>query len=138
MAKAKKSIRSVAVKLGFRSGFEQNINQQIKSLGIKPLYETEKIEYIVPESSHKYTPDFLLPNGIFVETKGRFTLDDRKKHLLIKDQHPDKDIRLLFQNSNVKLNKGSKTTYAMWCIKNGFKYADKLIPKSWFDEKPKR
>lgn len=135
MAKAKKSIRSIAVKLGFRSGFEKNINEQIQSLGIESMYETEKIKYIIPESSHTYTPDFLLPNGIFVETKGRLTLEDRKKHLLIRDQHPDKDIRFLFQNSGVKLNKGSRTTYAQWCIKNGFKYADKLIPKSWFDEK---
>lgn len=137
MAKAKrvkKSIRSVAVKLGFRSGFEKDIYGQIERKGIKPLYETEKIKYVIPESTHTYTPDFLLPNGIIVETKGRFTLEDRKKHILIKSQHPEKDIRLLFQNSNAKLTKGSKTTYAQWCVKNGFQYADKLIPSSWFNE----
>ena len=33
-----------------------------------------------------------------------------------------------------KINKKSKTTYGMWCEKNGFKYADKEIPDEWFLE----
>ena len=137
MAKRKASVRSVAVKLGFRSGFEKDIHTQIKSRGLEPQYETTKIKYVIPESSHTYTPDFVLPNGIIVETKGRFLIDDRKKHLLIRAQHPGLDIRLLFQNSNVKMNKGSKTTYADWCVKNNFIYADKVIPNSWFNENSK-
>jgi len=40
----------------------------------------------------------------------------------------------VFTNSNTKINKGSKTTYGMWCSKNGFLYADKLIPKEWLNE----
>ena len=30
-----------------------------------------------------YTIDFTLPNGILVETKGRWVAEDRKKHLLM-------------------------------------------------------
>jgi hypothetical protein len=60
--------------------------------------------------------------------------DDRQKHLLIKQQHPEYDIRFVFSNSKSKLNKESKTTYADWCNKHGFQYADKLIPVDWLKE----
>jgi hypothetical protein len=124
----------VARKYGFKSGLEENISKQIESKGIVVQYESEKVEYIVPASKHTYSPDFLLPNGIIVETKGRFVATDRKKHLLVKEQHPELDIRFVFSNSKNKINKTSKTTYADWCIKNGYQFADKIIPQSWFSE----
>jgi hypothetical protein len=116
---------------GFRSGLEGKVAKQLEVLGVKVEYETTKVKYVIPESLHTYTPDFVLPNGIVVETKGRFVVADRKKHLLIKQQHPDLDIRFVFQNPKNKITKGSKTTYADWCIKNGFQYADKRIPDEW-------
>mgnify|MGYP006125455277 FL=1 len=102
---------------------------------IKFEYETTVIPYIKPETKHTYTIDFTLPNGILVETKGRWVLEDRKKHLLIQKQHPKLDIRLVFQNSKGKIRKGSKTTYADFCNKNEIKWADKTIPLEWFNEK---
>jgi hypothetical protein len=99
---------------------------------VKVEYETTKIKYVIPESLHTYTVDFVLPSGIMVETKGRFVAEDRKKHLLIQKQHPELDIRFVFQNSKVKINKGSKTSYADWCNKNGFTFADKEVPEEWF------
>jgi hypothetical protein len=124
----------VARKYGFRSGLEENISQQIESKGIEVQYESQKVDYIVPASKHTYSPDFCLPNGIIVETKGRFLTVDRKKHLLVKEQHPELDIRFVFSNSKNKISKNSKTTYADWCIKNGYQYADKIIPEFWFSE----
>ena len=136
MAKKKvtKSSGWVAKKNGFKSGLEETISIQIESKGIKVEYETEKVNYTIPASSHTYKPDFKLPNGIRVETKGRFVLTDRKKHLLVKEQNPTLDIRFVFTNSRNKINKKSKTTYADWCEKYGFKYADKVIPDEWFNE----
>ena len=122
----------VARKYGFKSGLEENISNQIASKGIEVKYESEKVAYIIPASEHTYNPDFKLPNGIIIETKGRFVIADRKKHLLVKQQHPELDIRFVFTNSKNKINKKSKTTYADWCEKNGFKYADKEIPEEWF------
>lgn len=87
---------------------------------------------------HKYKPDFPLPNGIIVETKGWFKPEDRRKHLIIKMQHPAIDIRFVFQRSRAFITKGSKTTYGMWCEKNGFKYADKVIPDAWLKEKTRK
>jgi len=57
--------------------------------------------------------------------------------LRYKKQHPQLDIRFVFSNSNSKLRKGAKTTYADWCVKNNFLYADKDVPQEWLDEKKK-
>ena len=130
----KSNSKWVAKKYGFKSGLEENISQQIEGKGIEVEYETEQVSYIIPASEHNYHPDFKLPNGIRVETKGRFVLADRKKHLLVKEQNPNLDIRFVFSNSKNKINKKSKTTYGDWCDKHGFKYADKEIPDSWFSE----
>lgn len=118
----------------FRSGLEDKVSQQLVSKGIVADYERYFLKYVVPASDHKYTPDFVLPNGLIIETKGIFDSDDRKKHLLIREQHPELDIRFVFSSSRSKLYKGSQTTYADWCIKNGFKFADKLIPVDWLKE----
>ena len=126
---------SKAIKNGYRSGLEDRISGQLKSLSVPVKYEEFKIKYLVPESLHTYTPDFELPNGIIIESKGRFVAADRKKHLLVQQQHPKLDIRFVFSNSKAKISKGSKTSYADWCIKHGFLYADKLIPEGWISEK---
>ena len=128
----KKSKSWVARKHGFKSGLEETISSQINGKGIDVKYESEKIPYIIPASNHTYNPDFKLPNGIFVETKGRFVAADRKKHMLVKSQNPELDIRFVFSNSKNKITKSSKTSYGDWCDKNGFKYADKIIPEDWF------
>lgn len=121
------------LKYGYRSGLEETVAEQIKIATGKVSYESLKITYQRPEST--YTPDFILPNGVIVETKGRFVSADRTKHLLIKKQHGDKyDIRFVFQNPNAKLRKGAKTTYAQWCEKHNFEYATKSIPEEWFDD----
>ena len=127
----KVTTRQAAVKNGYRSGLEEVISNKLAENNIDGEYEKHKIKYIKPATEHTYTPDFKLPNGIFVETKGRFVTEDRKKHVLIRKQHPELDIRFVFQNSKNKIRKGSPTTYADWCNKHGFKYADKVIPQEW-------
>jgi hypothetical protein len=119
--------------LGFRSGLEEKVAAQLWGMSVDFKYESFKISYQVNET-RTYTPDYLLPNGIIIETKGRFVAADRKKHLLIQKQHPDLDIRFVFSNSKAKISKNSKTSYADWCDKNGFFYADKLIPQEWINE----
>jgi len=44
-------------------------------------------------------------------------------------------IRFVFSNAKAKIYKGSKTTYADWCIKYGFKFFNKTIPIKWIKEK---
>lgn len=120
----------------YRSGLEVSIAKQLKKFRIKFDYEKLVILYTRPAQSSTYTPDFRLANGIIIETKGRFVVSDRKKHLLIRKQYGNKyDIRFVFSNAKAKIYKGSKTTYADWCIKHNFKFFNKTIPMKWIKEK---
>ncbi len=97
-------------------------------------FEALKVPYIQPQSSHTYTPDFVLPSGIVIETKGLFQTADRQKQIMVKAQHPALDLRFVFWNAQAKISKNSKTTYAMWADKNGFLWAHRKIPESWLGE----
>lgn len=110
-------------KLHYRSGLEVAFANTLKEAGIHYDYEAIKLPYLVPSSNHNYLVDFTV-NGIYIETKGRLTGEDRKKMLFVKEQHPDKLILFIFSNKNKKLYKNSKTSYAGWCEKHGFNYLD--------------
>lgn len=132
MAKPKSSVRRRAIALGYRSGLEEHTSTHLTEHSVEFEYEQLKISYVKPQTKHTYTPDFFLrKTGVIIETKGRFVLADRQKHLLIKDQHPELDIRFVFSNAYTKLTKTSKTSYADWCDKHGFAYAHKEVPDDW-------
>ena len=122
----------------FRSGLEDLLAKQIVDAGHKLFYETDRVQYIVPERSTTYTPDFKLPktNGgfFYVEAKGLWDSADRKKHILLREQRPDLDIRFVFSNHRSKIYKGSKTTYGDFCNKHGFIYSKRWIPEEWLTE----
>ncbi len=126
----------VARKQGFRSGLEIKISHYLKNMSVDFDYESVKIEW-EDLAYRTYTPDFVLYNGIIIETKGMFTAADRRKHLAIKKQHPKLDIRFVFENSRRKLRKGAKSTYGEWCAKYGFRYYDRIVPEEWLKEKGK-
>lgn len=134
---SKNKIRQQAYANGYRSGLEDYISDTLKSLGVDFKYEQEKVEYTVPATKHKYTPDFKLPDGSYIETKGRWTAQDRQKHKLIKEQHPEITVRFIFSNPNEKISKRSKTTYADICKKFGWEFIGwkDTIPKEWLQSK---
>jgi hypothetical protein len=133
----KRTVREIALAYGFRSGLEKKIADNLTSKGVGFSFEKTVIPYTTPATPHKYTPDFVLENGIIVESKGRFLPADRKKHLLVKAQHPEHDIRFVFSNSKTKISKASKTSYGDWCSKYGYLFADKDIPDAWLKEEKK-
>lgn len=133
MKKNSLTSKQVGLKYGFRSGLEETIAKQLQDNGIEPKYEAFKLAYRVDKICN-YTPDFPVSNSIMIETKGRFLTADRMKMLLLKQQYPKIDFRFVFTNSNGRISKVSKTTYGRWCEKNGFKYADKIIPEEWIRE----
>jgi hypothetical protein len=126
--------RRMAIKYGYRSGLEHQLSLYLDEHKVKYDYENIKIEW-EDLAYRTYTPDFILYNGIIIETKGRFLAADRRKHVAIKKQHPKLDIRFVFTNSRAKLSKGAKSSYADWCIKHGFRYYDRIIPEDWLKEK---
>jgi hypothetical protein len=125
-----------ARKLGYRSGLEVSLSEYLIEHRAPYLYEKIKIEW-EDLTYRTYTPDFVLSNGIIIETKGLFTATDRRKHLEIQKQHPTLDIRFVFYDSKRKLSKKSKTTYAAWSDKQGFRHHDRIVPLDWLKEKGK-
>ena len=120
----------------FRSGLEKRTADFLNKRKVKFRYEEVKLKW-QDLRMRTYTPDFVLSNGIIIETKGRFISSDRTKHLFVKAQHPDLDIRFVFSNPKAKLYKGAKSSYGDWCDKHGFQYARETIPIEWLKEKKK-
>ena len=117
----------------YRSGLEKEAAAFLSTRQKQVLYEKLKVEW-EDLRYRTYTPDFELDNGILVETKGIFDNEDRRKHLAIKEQHPELDIRFVFSNANAKLYKGAKSRYCDWCDKNGFLWSHRVIPEVWLTE----
>ena len=82
----------------YRSGLEKEVAAYLKDNQKQVRYECLKIEW-EDLRYRTYTPDFILDNGIIIETKGIFDSEDRRKHLAIREQHPELDIRFIFSNS---------------------------------------
>jgi hypothetical protein len=120
----------------FRSGLEKRTADFLNKRKVKFQYEEVKLKW-QDLRMRTYTPDFVLSNGIIIETKGRFISSDRTKHLFVKSQHPELDIRFVFSNPRAKLYKGAKSSYGDWCDKHGFQYARETIPVEWLKEKKK-
>ena len=124
----------------FRSKSEEKIYNYLLNKKIPHEYEKGKIEYQWLEDK-KYIPDFILKeNGIILEVKGRFVREDRKKHLFIRKQKPELDIRFIFDNPNAKLYKGGKMTNGTWCDKYKFKYSSlrEGVPEEWINERKRK
>lgn len=112
----------------FRSKLESRVALALEGAGVSYDYEKLKLAYTRPCT---YTPDFVLPNGIMLEVKGYFEGKDRSKHLLVRQAHPDIDLRFVFQNANTKLSSKSSTSYGDWCDRHGFLWCHQAIPKEW-------
>ena len=121
-----------AKKPKYRSKFEKRIADELASYHVVFAYEGDKLPYTVPESKHVYMPDFKI-GAMYIECKGLLDLESRKKMILIKQQYPDLDIRMVFMRNN-PIRKGSTTKYSDWAEQYGFKYAIGSAPIEWFTE----
>jgi len=126
----------LGLKHGFRSGLEDVNAKYLLSKGQAVEYEGYTMSYTQPSKRRKYTCDFVLWNGILIETKGAFPTADRQKHLMIKQDYPDLDLRFVFSRPQQRISKQSKTSYAAWCDHKGFQWAGQIIPDHWVTEKP--
>ena len=113
----------------FRSKLEEKVATLLKELGVSYEYESTQVPYVI---QHNYTPDFLLPNHVYLETKGYWDAADRRKVLAVKRDNPDIDLRMVFQSPYNTISKKSKTTYAKWCDKHDIPWtAYHEIPLEW-------
>ena len=113
----------------FRSKLEKNIADLLEGLGVSYQYESEKLSYTI---EHNYTPDFVLPNYTYLEAKGYWSPEDRRKILNVKKSNPQIDLRMIFQSPYNTISKKSKTTYAKWCEKHDIPWTSyHNIPLDW-------
>lgn len=122
----------------FKSKYESHVYHAALAHGGQLKYEPRgsKMTYVLPP--RQYQIDFILANGIHVETKGFLRYDDLRKMVAVKAANPDKDIRLVFMKADKLIRKGGALTYGGWAEKNGFPYAEGMIPEAWFQEKAKQ
>lgn len=126
--------RQTQKETGYRSGLEVVVTGSLETQGCQFLYEPVRLTFNEPRI---YIPDYALTaQAIILEAKGEFKTEDRRKMLLVKKQYPNLDIRIVFSNPRNRIGKKSKTTYAMWCEKHGFPYADKTVPPEWVAHQP--
>jgi hypothetical protein len=136
--------KPILIEARYRSLLEKKVADQLDAAGVPYDYEGQWVRYNVPAREAKYLPDFTIRNTqILIEAKGRFGghmsdntgAKERQKMILLKEQHPELDIRIVFQNAKKPIYKGSKTTYAKWATDHGFTYSDKgLIPPAWIKD----
>ena len=113
----------------FRSKLEEKVADLLEGLGVSYEYESEKLSYTI---EHNYTPDFVLPNYTYLETKGYWDAADRRKILAVKKANPQIDLRMIFQSPYNTISKKSKTTYAKWCEKHDIPWTSyHNIPLDW-------
>lgn len=118
-----------------RNPFEVRIYKDIKALTsqdkVKIEYESEEIPYTI---TRYYVPDFVLTwkdgHKVYIETKGYLRKEDADKMIAIKKQHPDLDIRILFEKDN-RVSSRHKMRYSDWAKKHGYLCAFKDIPEDW-------
>ena len=116
--------------MAFRSGLEEKVADLMVEVGVKYEYESCNIPYVI---HHNYCPDFSLPNGAHLECKGLWEPEDRRKILAVIQQHPEIDLRMVFQSPYNKISKRSKTTYAKFCDKHSIPWCHYAsIPAEWF------
>lgn len=120
----------------YRSRLEKKVADQLQAEGVDWEYESFKVPYQVPARNAKYLPDFpVAGRAILLEAKGWFKTSDRQKLIHVKASNPTLDIRLVFQNAQNKIYKGSPTTYAKWADDHGFLWCDKgTVPPEWIKE----
>ena len=130
----------------YKSKFEKQVAQNLINRAVEFKYEPYALNYYRKTRGgsctvcgstkirelHKYTPDFVFPNGLIVEAKGHFTSKDRTKMVEVKKENPDLNIRMLFMRDNF-ITKNKAMTYSQWCVKNGFLCAFMKVPEEWIN-----
>jgi len=108
-----------------RNKFELKIHAQLKRKKVKFKYEADRISYII--TGH-YIPDFTVQHStgpVYIETKGYFRPEAKRKLVAVKKLHPAIDIRIVFYSR--------RPADIRWAEKHGFLWAVGSVPKEWLD-----
>lgn len=141
------ALKETKVEKTFRSEVERHVAEQLSAANVKFAFEDKFMPYVVPQRTARYLPDFIIPGtNIIIEAKGHFgglkcvgdmkrrSAENRQKMVLLKEQYPELDFRIVFdkRSHNTKLYKGSPTSQGKWATDHGFKWASNgTIPPAW-------
>lgn len=117
----------------YRSGLEVTFNKILQEQGFNLGYEISVLAFTSPAQKRRYTPDWTIKEGWYIETKGLLDAEGRKKLILIKEQHPSIRILIVFQRHQSKLYKNSPTTYGQWCTKQGIEWCGFEEKEKWLN-----
>lgn len=109
-------------KIKTRNKFETRLVKQAQTSPHQVEYESEKIPYVIHGN---YIPDIIIHKTpkIYIEAKGHFRPEAKRKMVAVKKLNPELDIRIVFY----KYNK----TYIRWANRHGFPFALESIPDEW-------
>lgn len=123
--------KKVKVKSNLEAEVFRILNAHRKELDYKLEYEPEALEYTLTK---RYVPDFVLSfkdgRKIYLESKGYLRPENKAQLLSVKEQHPDIDLRIIFQRDNRFPR--SKMRYSDWAKKHEIKFSVGEIPLEWF------
>lgn len=130
-----------------RSGYEQKIINHLIDVGLPYAYEAVQLTYTTKVTNgncrvceangyqsdvyqlRKYTPDLLLPNGIIVEIKGKFTAQKRNHMRQLVKDNDHRDIRFIFMADNPFGGAKPRKRYSDWARALGIQCA--VVPVNW-------
>ena len=139
---------ALSLESNYRSKLEERVAEQLESAGVRFTHESKWVPYVVPERTAKYLPDMVIDGtNILIECKGFFGggrqfggkssdgAKERHKLLLIKEQHPEIDLRLVFQRASTPIYPKSPTSYGKWATDHNIPWSDKgVVPQQWLEE----
>lgn len=116
----------------YKSHLEAKFAALIRKAGLAADYEPDRLEFIT--KSH-YVPDWKIAENTYIETKGYLSSSNRSRLIDFKKQYPHITVCLVFQASQNKIYKNSKTTYAQWAERHGFEWSDIKdgVKPEWWD-----
>lgn len=124
---------SKSFKNSFESGIYEEIKARARNHRFYVAYEQDDLHFVL---KRRYRTDFTIEfesgHKRYIETKGFLRSGDITKMLAVRQQHPDLDIRIVFQKDNVVI--GSRKRYSEWATRVGYPWAIGHVPEEWYVE----
>lgn len=116
----------------YRSKLEAAVARDLTERGVGFEYEARTLVY--QDGTRRYTPDFVLDNGIMLEVKGWLKREDRQKLVEVRIENPRIDLRLVLADPRRRLDKFKPITAGEWSSKHCWTWCEApSIPTYWID-----
>lgn len=87
--------------------WERDIGQKLTELGVLWMKVRTSWRYTMDGKIRHYTPDFFLPNEeVYLEIKGYWWGDDKRKMDIVQQQYPEKKIIVIEKSEFIKILQG--------------------------------